>query len=138
MQMDLTQSMINEQTSSPNMPAESALLFEEMTRSGPQVEKATQMSDVGKLRKSNDSSVRKLDGPQRFTFFSASSLADDRWICPICLDIYQDAVETPCCHNLFCEACIKDTRCCPLCNMRIVGALRPNIPIRRLTLELSV
>mmetsp|Transcript_43853 Transcript_43853/g.58129 ORF Transcript_43853/g.58129 Transcript_43853/m.58129 type:complete len:125 (+) Transcript_43853:190-564(+) len=96
------------------------------------------MSDVGKLRKSTDSSVKKLDGPQRFTYFSASSLSDDRWICPICLDIFHDAVETPCCHNLFCERCIKNTRCCPLCNMRIVGALKPNIPIRRLVLELSM
>lgn len=93
MQMDLTQSMINEQASSPNMPAESALLFEEdkdtkMTRKGPVVEKATQMSEKSKLRKSTESSVKKLDGPQRFTFFAAASLADDRWICPICLDIY--------------------------------------------------
>ena len=96
------------------------------------------MSEISKLRKSTNSSVKKFDGPQRFTFFSASSLADDRWICPICLDIFQDAVETPCCHNLFCEGCIRNTRSCPLCNQRIVGALRPNIPIRRLVLELSV
>ena len=100
-------------------------------------EKATQMSNVDKMRRSSDSSVVKLDGPQRFTYFSAQSLADDRWICPICLDIFNDAVETPCCNNLFCEKCIKNTRSCPLCNMRIVGALKPNIPIRRLVLELQ-
>lgn len=42
----------------------------------------------------------------KLTYLSASSLSDDRWICPICLDIFDDAVETPCCHNLFCEKCI--------------------------------
>jgi hypothetical protein len=39
----------------------------------------------------------------RLTYLAASGLSDDRWLCPICLDIYEDAVETPCCHNLFCE-----------------------------------
>lgn len=28
----------------------------------------------------------------------ASSLTDDRWICPICLDLFQDPVEAPCEH----------------------------------------
>ena len=60
-------------------------------------------------------------GPLKFTYFAASSLSDDRWLCPICLDIYEDAVETPCCHNLFCEECIKKTPTCPLCNLRING-----------------
>lgn len=74
----------------------------------------------------------------KFSYFAASSLSDDRWLCPICLDIFEDAVETPCCHNLFCERCIKQTTSCPLCNLRIVGQLRPNIPIRRLVHELSI
>lgn len=73
-----------------------------------------------------------------FSYFAASSLSDDRWLCPICLDIYVDAVETPCCHNLFCERCILRTTQCPLCNQAIVGQLRPNIPIRRLVNELSI
>jgi TNF receptor-associated factor 4 len=79
-------------------------------------------------------------GPNRFTYFAASGLSDDRWLCPICLDIFEDAVETPCCHNLFCEQCIKRTPSCPLCNLRInhLDGLKPNIPIRRLVLELSV
>jgi TNF receptor-associated factor 4 len=76
----------------------------------------------------------------KFTYFAASGLSDDRWLCPICLDIFEDAVETPCCHNLFCEACIKRTPTCPLCNLRInpLDGLKPNIPIRRLVMELSV
>ena len=78
--------------------------------------------------------------PNRFTYFAASGLSDDRWLCPICLDIFEDAVETPCCHNLFCEQCIKRTPTCPLCNLRInhLEGLKPNIPIRRLVMELSV
>lgn len=42
----------------------------------------------------------------KLTYLSASSLSDDRWIWPIWLDIFDDAVETPCCHNLFWEKCI--------------------------------
>jgi hypothetical protein len=61
----------------------------------------------------------------------ASSIRDDRWICPICLDIYEEPVETPCCHNLFCEKCVKNLRKCPLCN-RYIDRCIPNIPIRRL------
>ncbi len=49
-------------------------------------------------------------GNIRLTYLSASSLSDDRWICPICLDIFDDAIETPCCHNLFCEKCIIRAR----------------------------
>jgi hypothetical protein len=77
-------------------------------------------------------------GPARFTYFSAASLSDDRWVCPICLDIFTDAVETPCCNNLFCERCIRQTPNCPLCSKRITADLKPNIPIRRLVLELSI
>ncbi len=50
-----------------------------------------------------DIDENKNGGPNRFTYFAASGLSDDRWLCPICLDIFEDAVETPCCHNLFCE-----------------------------------
>ncbi|CAI2385919.1 unnamed protein product [Moneuplotes crassus] len=84
----------------------------------------------------------------RLTYLSASSLSDDRWVCPICLDIFDDAVETPCCHNLFCEKCIvmahlandlQNKIDCPLCNKRYDrNELIPNIPIRRLVNELSI
>jgi hypothetical protein len=50
-----------------------------------------------------DTDENNNGGPNRFTYFAASGLSDDRWLCPICLDIFEDAVETPCCHNLFCE-----------------------------------
>jgi len=60
-------------------------------------------TEVSRLEKS------EKGGPARFTYFSAASLSDDRWVCPICLDIFVDAVETPCCNNLFCERCISQT-----------------------------
>ena len=87
---------------------------------------------------SNKVSSKSIKLQPKFSNFSASSLSDDRWLCPICLDIFYDAVETPCCNNLFCFDCIKQTRQCPLCNKRITGQLKPNIPIRRLVMELSI
>lgn len=37
--------------------------------------------------------------------------------CGICLDYADRAVETSCCHHIFCENCIKkvSTSCCPQC-----------------------
>jgi len=45
------------------------------------------------------------------------------FICPLCLDLLQDAVATPCCH-LFCRPCIDRSRSsghnkCPLCRSEI-------------------
>ena len=66
------------------------------------------------------------------------SLTDDRWTCPICLDILIGAVETKCCHNLFCEKCIHRTGYhCPVCNCRNLD-YRPNVPIRRLVDDLTI
>lgn len=97
-----------------------------------------QNSPREEVKPSEAVSVASLKMQHKFSNFSASSLSDDRWLCPICLDIFQDAVETPCCNNLFCVDCIRQTRQCPLCNQRIVGQLKPNIPIRRLVMELSI
>ena len=52
-------------------------------------------------------SISDIAKHAKLTYLSASSLSDDRWICPICLDIFDDAVETPCCHNLFWEKWIR-------------------------------
>jgi hypothetical protein len=37
--------------------------------------------------------------------------------CAICLDVasVDNAVETSCCHHLFCSTCIEDVRPCPAC-----------------------
>ena len=64
MEIDLTHStLINEHAGSPLVGAESALMLQEETKKSKQVEKATQMSDATRLRKSTESSVKKLDGP---------------------------------------------------------------------------
>mmetsp|Transcript_33334 Transcript_33334/g.58473 ORF Transcript_33334/g.58473 Transcript_33334/m.58473 type:complete len:451 (+) Transcript_33334:28-1380(+) len=80
----------------------------------------------------SDSSFKLLDST-----LHASSIRDDRWVCPICLDLFQDPVEAPCCHNLFCERCVFNISKCPLCNARLFRCI-PNIPIRRLVEELCV
>ncbi|ESO97596.1 hypothetical protein LOTGIDRAFT_181575, partial [Lottia gigantea] len=42
---------------------------------------------------------------------------EDHFVCPICIEFAEDAVETTCCHNIYCHACItsihKDE--CPTC-----------------------
>ena len=58
--------------------------------------------EESKIKKSSSEIIKNV----KLTYLSASSLSDDRWMCPICLDIFDDAVESPCCHNLFCEKCI--------------------------------
>lgn len=69
---------------------------------------------------------------------ASTSLTDDRWICPICLDILIGAVETHCCHNLFCEACLSRSGYhCPVCNCRNLQ-YSSNIPIRRLVDDLTI
>ena len=67
----------------------------------------------------------------------SSSIRNDTWTCPICLDIFEDPVETPCCHNLFCENCIELVLKCPICKKMLLRCT-PNIPIKRLVQELSV
>lgn len=59
--------------------------------------------------------------------------------CPICLDMIENAMETPCCHNIFCEGCIVQTDTCPICTSHYLGRdLLPNIPMRRLINELVI
>jgi hypothetical protein len=45
---------------------------------------------------------------------------DSYWLCPICDDGLEDAVETPCCEKIFCYSCLRDwivshQRSCPHC-----------------------
>ena len=59
--------------------------------------------------------------------------------CPICLDMIEDALETPCCHNIFCEKCIIRTDTCPICTSKYdLYQLTPNIPMRRLINEIVI
>lgn len=45
---------------------------------------------------------------------TVSDKVSDLVNCPICLDMIEDAMETPCCHNIFCEGCIIRTDLCPI------------------------
>ena len=57
--------------------------------------------------------------------------------CPICLDMIEEAMETPCCHNVFCQKCIVHTDICPICRQGYSSdQLIPNIPMRRLLKEI--
>jgi len=56
--------------------------------------------------------------------------------CPICCDFLKEAVETPCCHNLFCKECLTDwgdaNPSCPGCRARLTANnCTTNIPIQR-------
>ncbi len=49
---------------------------------------------------------------------------DAYWICPICDDVIQDAVGTPCCDKVFCHSCLSDwitthQKNCPNCRTKL-------------------
>lgn len=50
--------------------------------------------------------------------------------CPICKDIARNAVETSCCHHIFCAQCIGRVDTCALC--RELFTTTPNYTIRRI------
>ena len=45
------------------------------------------------------------------------SLPEEELCCPICIDLPCDAVETTCCHQLFCKSCLQaaQSSSCPHC-----------------------
>ena len=60
----------------------------------------------------------------------------DAFECPICYEIADDAVETSCCHQLFCDKCLKCVETCPLCRKKF--KVSPNFSIRRIIGTLKV
>ncbi len=60
--------------------------------------------------------------------------------CSICLDMAMDAVETDCCHQIFCETCLSQVDKCPSCRKsnfvsranvfarRVIGVLPARCP----------
>eukprot|EP01117_Protostelium_nocturnum_P020567 TRINITY_DN9315_c0_g1_i1.p1 TRINITY_DN9315_c0_g1~~TRINITY_DN9315_c0_g1_i1.p1 ORF type:complete len:445 (-),score=124.72 TRINITY_DN9315_c0_g1_i1:31-1365(-) len=58
--------------------------------------------------------------------------------CPICEEVFKDAVETPCCHKCYCRSCIHSwlakSGSCPECRAIIQKKedCKPNLPIQRL------
>lgn len=63
------------------------------------------------------------------------SLSGDSFRCAICLDTARDAVESDCCHQLYCAACISGVLQCPTCR-RWHLTVRPNMILRRLINEI--
>ncbi len=56
--------------------------------------------------------------------------------CGICVDFLTEATETPCCHKLFCRACIagwlQQRSNCPVCRAVLeAGKLAPNVVVQR-------
>ena len=71
--------------------------------------------------------------------------------CPICLEIagHENAVETACCHQIYCEPCLKNIRTCPSCRSenvaftpayfarRLIGSLKVSCPLEGCNLEIA-
>jgi len=64
-----------------------------------------------------------------------------QFACPICLEVCEDAVETSCCYNLFCQGCLlseehRITRC-PICKCALApAAVVANVPVRRVIADM--
>ncbi|UJR30003.1 hypothetical protein I4U23_017549 [Adineta vaga] len=66
-------------------------------------------------------------------------LPSEDLLCPICKQIYNDAVITPCCHNSFCDECIRtaliesEDHECPHCHRQHVAIdqINPNLFLRK-------
>lgn len=64
-----------------------------------------------------------------------------QFLCPICLEVCTDAVETPCCNNLFCAHCLLSEKHhitnCPICKRVLQAAhVVANVPVRRFISDL--
>ena len=46
-------------------------------------------------------------------------ILDEDYLCPICLDLYEDPVYEPVNLHIFCKKCIQGVKFCPLCRERI-------------------
>lgn len=65
--------------------------------------------------------------------------AEDDFRCGVCLDLLNDAVNTTCCHQLYCRECIERCRTfynyCPNCKSA-EWTILDNIPVKRHTAEM--
>ena len=48
------------------------------------------------------------------------SLSLDHLTCPLCKQLASDAVESSCCHQIFCESCSDDISVCSRCQKRVI------------------
>jgi len=57
--------------------------------------------------------------------------------CPMCQDLFENVVETPCCHRCYCKNCIgswvEKGKTCPDCRKELkIDDCRPNLPLQRM------
>jgi|AntRauTorckE5430_2_1112549.scaffolds.fasta_scaffold06957_2 hypothetical protein len=56
---------------------------------------------------------------------SENTASDEKFICPICLNVASDVLESSCCGNLYCRECadtaFKRTKVCPTCRKAHAG-----------------
>jgi DnaJ-class molecular chaperone len=56
---------------------------------------------------------------------SENTTSDEKFICPICLNVASDVLESSCCGNLYCRECagsaFKTTNTCPTCRKAHAG-----------------
>jgi len=56
---------------------------------------------------------------------SENTTSDEKFICPICLNVASDVLESSCCGNLYCRECagtaFKTTKTCPTCRKAHAG-----------------
>ena len=63
------------------------------------------------------------------------SLPGESFRCAICLETARDAVDSDCCHQLYCAACTQRLTQCPTCR-RSPFTVRSNVMLRRLINEI--
>lgn len=61
----------------------------------------------------------------------------DEFSCSICLQTCTDAVEAPCCTQLFCEHCVASLKQCPVCRKSPFQVI-PNTALRRMINNLKM
>ncbi len=64
-------------------------------------------------------------------------LQEEHFSCAICFEVAENAVESECCHNLFCEECAKQIKQCPTCR-KARFLTKTNILVRRMIEELEI
>ena len=62
---------------------------------------------------------------------------EDFLVCPICLEVVTDAVESSCCTVLFCEKCVSSINSCPTCRA-LSFSVKPNLFARKMANSVSI
>ncbi|ORC76862.1 uncharacterized protein TM35_002881000 [Trypanosoma theileri] len=59
-------------------------------------------------------------------------------LCAICCDSWKDPIEMVPCGHIFCRACVKDVKTCPLCRGSVTNMTRPNRTLVNISLAVPV